>query len=43
LDIIPIALGNGSTVPYSYDILTQFFMLDGINTLNKADGNKMKQ
>ena len=42
-NMIPIALGNGSTVPYSEDILTQFFMLDDITSLDKADGNKMKQ
>ena len=42
-NMIPIALGNGSTVPYSEDILTQFFMLDDIISLDKADGNKMKQ
>jgi ABC-type glycerol-3-phosphate transport system substrate-binding protein len=42
-DVIPIALGNGSTVPYSSDILTQFFMLNGINTINETDGNKMKE
>lgn len=42
-DIIPLALWNGSTVPYSYDILTQFFMLDDIVSFEKAEGNKMKQ
>lgn len=42
-EIIPLAMWDGSTVPYAEDIITQFFMLDGLNTLEKTDGNKMKQ
>ena len=42
-DVTPIALWNGSTVPYAADIITQFFLLDGLTGLDKTEGNKMKQ
>lgn len=42
-DVVPVWLGNGLTVPYAADILTQFFMLDGLTNLKDTTGNKMKQ
>lgn len=41
--MIGIALWNGSTVPYASDILSQFLMLDKINSVVEAEGTKMKQ
>ncbi|MDD2871388.1 MAG: ABC transporter substrate-binding protein [Candidatus Gracilibacteria bacterium] len=43
-NIIPIGIGNGSTVHDSSDIMTQFFMLEtDVSGLKDIDSNKMKQ
>lgn len=41
-DAITIGIGNGSTVPYVSDIITQFLLLEGIKELKNATGNKVK-
>lgn len=41
--MIWVGIWNGSTVPYSPDILSQFLMLDKINSLEEAEWTKMKQ
>lgn len=37
-----IGIWNGSTVYWVWDIITQFFLIDGIKNLQEATGNKMK-
>lgn len=37
-----IWIGNGSTVYNVWDIITQFFLIDGIKNLSEATGNAMK-
>lgn len=43
LNVIPLGMGNGSTVAYSQDILAQFFLLHKVNNLKDADATKIKQ
>ncbi len=43
-NIVPIAIGNWSTVPFVSDIVTQFFMLeDWVSWLKDIAWNKLKQ
>jgi len=42
-NVIPLALGNGFSVPYASDILTQFFLLEDITSLEDAESSKKKQ
>ncbi len=43
LDVTPIAIWNGSTIVDSWDILAQFFLLNKVTGITKADGTKQKQ
>ncbi len=43
-NIVPIWIWNGSTVPYAWDIVAQFFMLeDGVSWLSDITWAKLKQ
>lgn len=41
--IIPLWMWNWSTVDYSYDILTQFFLLDSIESISKLSWQNITQ
>ncbi|MCD5380405.1 extracellular solute-binding protein [Candidatus Gracilibacteria bacterium] len=43
LNVTPLGIGNGSTVVDAQDILSQFFLLHKVDSLENADATKIKQ